>query len=356
MMMLALEKDFFLSNIPHRRKVTQEQLWETIRITFPMQGTSENWRQKLKFLLDALVTDGAFSLPMGKKSFDLGNPPLPKWILRNDIKKQERDKLDSYLWTPELAFLSECPLEVDTEWLKVDVWLKAGGKYANFVPQKERSIDIFCDEKRLDIFLRKSQFKSGLISRDTLRCYYVPEPICCVQGPSGSINKSGLVVENATTFSSLCEFNKSEGRYGFIAYGGGNSFISTVEGLMLTLKEYGHSNVLYFGDIDWDGLQIMLGARKKLRQEGFELEADKWLYRLLVENGKGKKFNAARHRNISSEMREIMPIDLVYEIETLIAAGLRLPQELVGKMVLTQQVHIEEKNAGAAPNTRQDQS
>jgi hypothetical protein len=46
-------------------------------------------------------------------------------------------------------------------------------------------------------------------------------------------------------------------------------------------------------------------------------------------------------------------MDLVNEIEILIAAGLRLPQELVGKMVL---LHTCEKNAVATAGTRQDQS
>jgi len=340
-MMLAQERDHFIGNLPHRRRVTQELLWEAIRITFPKQGTSENWRQKLKFMLDIFAAEGTISLPVGKNSYDKGNPPLPQWILRNDVKKPERERLDHHLWAPELAFLSESPLEADTDWLKVDAWLKAGGRHANFIPQKERSLNIFGDEKRLDIFLRKTPFRSGLLSRDTLRCYYVPEPICCTHGPPDSKDKLGLVVENATTFSSLCEFNRSAGRYAFIAYGGGNSFLSTVEGLMMTLNEYGHRKVLYFGDLDWDGLQIMLGARNKLRLEGFELEADEWLYRLLVEKGRGKEFKAARHREIPSEMRRIIPLDLVDEIVTLIAAGLRLPQELVGKMVLTKLLRFE---------------
>ena len=85
----------------------------------------------------------------------------------------------------------------------------------------------------------------------------------------------------------------------------------------------------------------MLGARKKLQQEGFGLEADEWLYRLLIEQGKGKEFKAARHRDIPSEIGQIMPMDLVNEIEILIAAGLRLPQELVGKMVLAKLLHID---------------
>lgn len=336
-MMLAQEKDQFLKNLPHRRTVAQDQLWEAIRITFPKQGTSENWRQKLRYLLDALAADGSISLP-SNNNYDNGNPPLPKRILRNDVKKPRRERLDQHLWAPELAFLSESPIEADSDWLIVDAWLKAGGRRAEFIPQKERSLDIFGDEKKLDYFLRKSQFKLGIISRDTLRCYYVPEPICCTPGPFGAKNKPGLVVENATTFSSLCEFNRSAGRYGFIAYGGGNSFLSTVEGLMLTLKEYGHCKVFYFGDIDWDGLQIMLGARKKLRQESFVLEADEWLYRMLIEKGKGKVFNAARHRDIPSELRDIMPLDLVTEVEIIIAAGLRLPQELVGKEVLARRL------------------
>jgi hypothetical protein len=260
-------------------------MWQVISnvMTLPHGGQ----REALKAVLDELRENGLVEFPKSPQLWDKGAlPHLPLWVNKLRPVRQVTD-VSGVIWSPELAFLAEQVIREDSPWVKIDAWFKKyRGKNLALKPVRERSLDIFGDEKALDRMTVLTPFKQGQINLGTLGCFYVPEPIPWKPGPPGSCCFSGLCVENATTFDTLCRFNSEAGYWAFVAYGRGNQFVSMTDGLVSVVKEYGHDRVQYFGDIDHEGIEIVARSEKKLNEAGVSICLDQRLYRLLLSVGR----------------------------------------------------------------------
>jgi hypothetical protein len=261
------------------------EMWQVISrvMTLPDGGQ----RDALKSVLDELRENGLVEFPKSSKLCDRSAlPHLPAWVNKPQPMKQVAE-VSRVIWAPELAFLAEQIIREDSPWVDVDAWLKKyRGKELTLKPVRERSLDIFGDEKALDRLTVLTPFKQGQISLTTFGCFYVPEPIPWKPGPPGSMEFSGLCVENATTYDTLCRFNSEAGFWAFVAYGRGNNFVSMTDGLVAVVKEYGHDRVQYFGDVDHEGIEIVARAEKKLNEAGVSICLDHRLYRLLLSVGR----------------------------------------------------------------------
>jgi hypothetical protein len=260
-------------------------MWQIISnvMTLPHGGQ----REALRTVLDELRENGLVEFPKSPQLWDKGAlPHLPVWVNKLRPVKQVTD-VSGVIWSPELAFLAEQVIREDSPWVKIDAWFKKSrGKNLPLKPVRERSLDIFGDEKALDRMTGLTPFKQGQINLGTLGCFYVPEPIPWKPGPPGSRSFSGLCVENATTFDTLCRFNSEVGYWAFVAYGRGNQFASMTDGLVSVVKEYGHDRVQYFGDADHEGIEIVARAEKKLNGAGVSIGLDHRLYHLLLSVGR----------------------------------------------------------------------
>ncbi len=258
-----------------------EVLWQVM--TLPHGGQ----REALMAVLDELRENGLVEFPKSNKLWDKSAlPHLPAWVNKLQPKKQAKD-VAGVIWAPELAFLAEQVIWQDSPWVEVDAWLKrCRGKELALKPIRERSLDIFGDEKALDRIVGLTPFKQGQINLGTLGCFYVPEPIPWKPGPPGSSGFTGLCVENATTFDTLCRFNSETGFWAFVAYGRGNNFVSMTDGLVAVVNEYGQDRVQYFGDADHEGIEIVARAEKKLNEAGVSICLDQRLYNLLLSVGR----------------------------------------------------------------------
>jgi len=328
-MIIRKELDAFMACLPAGKKILEQALWETVKRAFPGQGVVADWRPKLAAILSTLSVEGKISLPKGKSLYT-GIPQLPAWIIRNDLEKKTRERLEGHIWAQELAFLADQPLEENNDWLILDRWLKHGGRNADIIPVRERSLEIFNDEKRLDSFLRRKPFTTGLVSLGTFRCYYVASPIAWQPGPEAARLLPGIVIENSNTYSTVCDFNKRKGWFAYVAYGGGNAFTATQEGVREVAAEFGHDTVYYFGDIDWDGLEIPAVAARRLATRGIRLLLHEPFYELLIRARAGTEMIAGgRVRLVSSEMEKILTGVVGEEIRQVVAVGGRMPQEAV---------------------------
>src|SRR5204862_6747592 len=75
------------------------------------------------------------------------------------------------------------------------------------IPIKERSLEIFGDEKRLDSLLSTSLFRNGRLDwRLDLGCEIVGEPLGWKGGPVEARAKPIIVIENAATWHSYCRW------------------------------------------------------------------------------------------------------------------------------------------------------
>jgi hypothetical protein len=243
-------------------------------------------RETLRLILNELHDGSLIEYPKSQQLWDRSALPyLPEWVNRLRLKK-ERKFAGNLIWSPELSFLADKSVRSDSLWLAVDAWLKkTRGSEVTIKPLRERSLDIFDDEKTLDILVTKLPFKKRCITLETLGCFYVPEPIPWVPGPVGSESRHGLCVENTTTYDTLCRFNKEAGLWAFVAYGRGNGFASMADGIAVVTESYSHNRLMYFGDADLEGIEIAARGAKRFLELGITVELDHRLYNLLVKFG-----------------------------------------------------------------------
>jgi len=243
----------------------------------------------------------------------------------------EMRQIASFSWEPEMAFLRETRINIPfVELRKINEFVKTRANSAELAPIKERSIQIFGDEKRLDFLAGSVLFRPGRLDMAThLRCEVVPVPLAWKRGPAGAASQPVIAIENAATWHSYCRWNVQCGLFGAVIYGDGNRFMDGVGFLAEIFAELGGSRrVFYFGDIDPQGLLIPQQACKRAQSIGLPpVEPHLWSYRLLL---------ALNHNFSQWEGSQPSPaiIDWIGEcaaaVRELFAKRQRLAQELIG--------------------------
>jgi hypothetical protein len=131
-------------------------------------------------------------------------------------------------------------------------------------------------------------FGEGRLTPETLRCFIVSEPLPWTSGPKpeGPV----LVVENAATWHSSCRWNAERKLFGAVVYVCGNRFMDGVLSLreiFAALRSLGP--VLYFGDLDPQGLLIPQEASARAQAAGMEvISPHLWSYHQLLTLGRGR--------------------------------------------------------------------
>lgn len=148
-------------------------------------------------------------------------------------------------------------------------------------PPRERSLEIFGDEKALDRLVGSVLFGPSRLSLAQLRAYRSRPPLPTVRVGDGHVL---LVVENSDTFDTMVRLLEGDpGDVGYVAWGAGAAFEASVASVG---RVPGITRVLYFGDIDADGLRFPMSADALAVQLGLPpVEPATSLYRLLFEHG-----------------------------------------------------------------------
>ena len=202
---------------------------------------------------------------------------------------EELRRIADYPWEPELAFLSAARLNLPfAELCRLNEFIKHRGLEPEIVPIKERSLQIFGDEKRLDLLLTSALFRAGRLDlgRD-LRCEIIGVPLAWQRGPAAAAQEPIIVLENAATWHSYCRWNAARGRFSAVVYGDGNRFMDGIRYLRdLFLELGGPRRVLYFGDVDPQGLVIPQEASTRAQAAGLPaIEPHLWSYEHLLALG-----------------------------------------------------------------------
>ncbi len=253
----------------------------------------------------------------------------------------EARRIHEFPWEARLAFLRETRLNIPfSELRRVNDFLTGDPGGRDIVPIKERSLEIFGDEKRLDALLPSALFRPERLrlERD-LRCETIGEPLPWKRGPAGSAARPLIVVENAATWHSYCRWNGERGLFSAVVYGCGNRFVDGARYLADLFAELGGPRrVLYFGDLDPRGLEIPQEASSKIQPHGLpSIEPHLWSYRQLFALAEGHA------QPWDGEPPSPGLCDWLGELaepaRQLLAAKLRLAQEHVGWEFLRQQSH-----------------
>jgi hypothetical protein len=215
-------------------------------------------------------------------------------------------------------------------------FLSEGGRQRPMVPLRERSLQIWGNEKRLDALRRSALFREGYISLELLRCYEVAPPLVfeAIPNPSAPVL---LVIENLHTYESFRRWNRIVRAYAAIVYGQGSEFRSTVRDLPRACREVGASRAEYFGDLDREGLCIPVQARRALADSGSELvlePASRW-YALLVSIGRPLRCPRRELGEDGHAALAWLGVPTGPAVAALLDSGRRLAQEDVGTEQLT---------------------
>jgi hypothetical protein len=245
-----------------------------------------------------------------------------------DLPNDEVD-LRSVEWVPALSFLSSSRTGIALEdLLRLNKYLEGRHDGEN-VPIKERSLEIFGDEKRLDELRGRSLFRADRLTLDVLRCEVVGEPLGWKRGPkdTGAV----LVVENAATWHSYCRWNEQVHAFGAIVYGKGLQCAQSTRYLAEILAELtAPQRIFYFGDLDTPGLQIPQLASAYAEHLGLpRIQPHLPSYHWLLHLGDGK---STPWEGSEMPVREFCDwlMELAQPAWEIVSAGKRLPQEYVG--------------------------
>jgi hypothetical protein len=286
--------------------------------------------------------------PKGKKGWDYTTvPPLPHWLeVIREKAQAAKPNMDQIPWPPELAFASMLKNRTHLEALRlIQEWLAAGGRKAIQVPIKERSAEIFGDEKRLDRLLKTDLFAPGRLTLETLRCYPVYPNLVWERGSAQS--PSILILENSNTYHSFCAWNAETAEYAACVYGHGFMIHHTYLDLQRVLDQTNPSAAIhYFGDLDVTGIRIPIELSRLLEQRGLPkaTPAERW-YGFLLDMFPEAQLRIRKkspgnwtHSDLSWFSR-----DLQERVKAVFELGFRVPQELVGTDCLKGRVNIEQR-------------
>jgi hypothetical protein len=278
--------------------------------------------------LQDLTATGTLALPARASWEKVGQPPLPLWVTlvreREEISREDFSKVP---WVPELGFWTDLkPAQLVTAKVINEFLLRRRGSLM-LVPIKERSLEIFGDEKRLDALRVGSTLFSGRLTLSTLGAFVVPLPLPYRMAPASG--KPVLVVENHNSYWSFGEWNQHARRYSAVVYGAGEAFRSTGAALGQVLREVQGVGALYLGDLDQKGVGIPLDFNHATGpDEPRVLPALDW-YAWLLKNG---------HRREKPECQgafgqaavDWLGAELGSAVSDIWLAGQWLPQEALG--------------------------
>ncbi|WP_069363935.1 Wadjet anti-phage system protein JetD domain-containing protein [Salisediminibacterium beveridgei] len=160
--------------------------------------------------------------------------------------------LDAYFKLDPAVFVEEWPMIQ-----KVDDYLTTRGLPDDEVTAEERSVTLVNDEKWIT-----ERGGKKLLERigvwDKLKIIPVSDPLMFAVNPNRLSPVDGqlhLIVENKTTFQALIQVIAASA-FTTIIFGGGWRAVASLEQLERQVPLSGEKTVLYFGDLDHEGLAI----------------------------------------------------------------------------------------------------
>lgn len=298
---------------------------------FPHLDGSPNRRMKLLETLQNLAAAGYIRLPADRKRRWQNQPapalPLRLTLARLSVKAAQRFDQRSFPWAPEIAFVADFPvLHTPDDALSIHEFFKRGGSQSPIVPTKERSWQIFGDEKRLDELQCGQLFGKGRLTLDLLRCRNVTQILAFSPAPAFA-RSPVLIVENESTFHSFCRLNHQLAIYGGVVFGDGNTVLKAADFLFNLAETIVVNDFKYFGDLDPRGLRIPQSLSDIMRKFKLTVSLDEFLYAELL---KAPLPKSARPQPATDELIRWLPTAFQEQVRDRLANFGRIAQEALG--------------------------
>lgn len=318
------------------RRIPLSALREEFAKERPEIASSGNFRERLRARLEELEAAGRIVFPAKKGGGwdSVGIPPLPKWVQRSPRVTPAKTDPEGVAWLPVMAFARKLRRSDDIlTAIAVNEFLVRNRHAMQPVPLRERSLQIFCDEKALDRRCRNGTLFNGQLKLETIGAFEPPPPL-----PYESIGAPGLpllLLENHHTYWSFSSWNSEVRKYSAVVYGAGWVISRCGPALAVVLRQTGGADIEYFGDIDPTGIRIALKLATQIKSAQLPpLRPAEDLYARALQDGFRRPLGRIPTRLQLEEAKTWLPASLHADIERLYAEGQRLPQESIGLEVL----------------------
>ena len=315
-----------------KRRIRLPELRDAYLRAHPDAINAPDLRWLLLDALRRLERNEVAALPTGGWDTS-GSPSLPRTVSLLDVTRN-RASAKAHAWLPALAFAADERHPARRRDLQaINAFLVSTRDRSPFpVPTRERSLQIFGNEKRLDDIRKGEQtLFEGRISLDDLHCYPVAPPLPFETPRSPSPGRPILVLENYHSYDSFRRWNREAALYAAVAYGGGNAFRQGAGNLDDLIARTASDGAFYVGDLDPAGINILLGVNKRPRAEGqTSVRPHIGLYGWLLAHGSRRTLDKVPGDGLAARLGEVFPSDIVDAIGRLWAEGLRIPQESFG--------------------------
>ena len=315
-----------------RRRIRLPDLRAAFLRAHPETMGAPNLRELLLDALQDLQRSGTVDIP-AKGWDDSGIPALPRTALLLDAPSGRRAR-PAHAWLPMLAFAADERHPRRREDLQaINAFLLASrGRQMRSVPTRERSLQIFGNEKRLDE-IRKGErtLYQARISLDDLHCHPVAPPLPAEPPGGRAVGRPILVLENYHSYDSFRRWNREVEQYAAVAYGGGNAFRQGADHLDELITTFGADRAVYLGDLDPAGAEILLGVNERRHAGGRpSVRPHLGLYGWLLEHGCRRPLEKPPKEDLESRLAVLFPSGIAAGLSRLWAAGERVPQESFG--------------------------
>lgn len=312
-----------------RKRVSLEDVWKAFFAVRPDLLADPNRRALLLAELTQLVAKNSVQLPVEDgRSWELrGAPPLPNWV---QIVQEAAPTPVNYAlvpWVPELGFWPELKANALEAAKSINEFLLKRRGPLPLVPIKERSLEIFGDEKRLDLLRTGGTLFAGRLSLKSIGAFQVPFPL-----PYRKADAPGrpvLILENHNSFWSFGEWNNEARMYSAVVYGNGEAFRSTEAALTQVLHEVSGVGAEYLGDIDPPGIGIPVLFNKSLSTAGTQVAPAIEFYEWLLGNGI-RRTRASDTRSLTADAAAWLGPKLADTVTEMWTKGYWVPQEALG--------------------------
>src|SRR6266851_2771911 len=198
-----------------RRRIPLDMLRRHFATACPELAEQPDRRTRLAEALQSAADTGDILLPRGARSWDrAGGAPLPGFVTLAGLQPPRTPAIESgYSWHPLLKFAASERNRLRLQAAKrVNEWLKTDPDLALIVPIKERSLEIFGDEKRLDEMRGGTTKLFGQLGLAAIGCRICPVPMPFEGGHDAARGQPILVIENNDTWASFAAWNRAAGR------------------------------------------------------------------------------------------------------------------------------------------------
>lgn len=316
-----------------RRRITLGELWKLLDQVDPSSRSDVRRRILLSELITELAAAEVVELPAARSYDDSETPLLPRFVILPRPAADARPRRP-VVWHPALSWVPQNRLtsaQMDTL-EQVNHWLYEN-RETLVVPSRERSLEIFGDEKALDRLVLTSLFGPERLDLELLLCRRVVPRLHCESAGGGDLL---LVIENSDTFDSVLSVlrDRDDHLVGLVGWGAGTGF----EASALSISRLGRpiAAVRYFGDLDENGLRIPMNAAALTQNEGLPTVTPAMgLYAALLRHGTPQPGQRKPSTEAVANLVSWLPSVHRVAAQRLLLSGDRMAQEAVGLSHLT---------------------